>query len=134
MGFGADSGILSLMKDRMSYLGQRSKVLAQNVANANTPNYKAKEIAPFRADFAKELQRINPSMTVTNPAHIMPASMAGVNAGTKPMKSYEVVPSKNDVDLEQQMLAVSETTIEYQANASIFQKFVGLLRAALGSG
>lgn len=128
----ADSGILSLMKDKMSYLGQKSAVLAQNVANANTPGYKAKEIAGFTT-FAQEMERASNTMNVTSDKHIVPAGMSGVNATTKRMKSFEVLPSGNSVDLEQQMMEVSATTIEYQADTSIYQKFMNLFRIALGS-
>lgn len=54
-----DGGIMSLMKDKLAYLGQRQAVLAQNVANANTPGYKAKELAPFTS-FAQELELCQP--------------------------------------------------------------------------
>jgi len=128
-----DGGILSLMKDKMSYLGQKSSVLAQNVANANTPGYKAKEVVAFTS-FADEMQKASNTMAVTNAAHIVPASMSGVNAATKKMRSFEVLPSGNSVDLEQQMMEVSQTNIEYQADTSIYQKFMALFRTALGGG
>ncbi len=126
-----DGGILSLMSQKMSYLGQKQAVLAQNVANANTPAYKAKELMPF-ASFADTLKSASSGMAVTNDRHITPASMAGVNAATKTMKSFEVLPTGNSVDLEQQMMEVSKTTVEFQADASIYQKFMGLLKLAIG--
>lgn len=127
-----DGGILSLMKDRMSYLGQKSAVLAQNVANANTPGFQAKELAPF-VSFAEEMKKASDTMSVTSTKHIVPASMSGVNASTKKMRSFEVLPSGNTIDLEQQMMEVSKTTVEYQADVSIYQKFMTLFRMALGN-
>ena len=128
-----DGGILSLMTQKLSYLGQRESVLAQNVANANTPGYKAKDLTPF-GTFAEALKSANTGagMVVTDAKHIVPASMAGVNASSKKAHSYETVPSGNSVDLEQQMMEVSKTTMEYQADASIYHKFMGLLRVAIG--
>lgn len=126
-----ESGILSLMSQKMSYLGQKQAVLAQNVANADTPGYKAKELVPFQS-FAEAMKSASSGMAVTSDKHIVPASMAGVNAGTKKMRSFEVVPSGNSVDLEQQMTETSATAVEYQADASIYQKFMTMLRIAVG--
>lgn len=126
----SDSGIIRVMSEKMSYLGQKQSVQAQNVANANTPGFKAKEIVPFTFDDAmKDVQK---GMVTTNEQHIVPASMAGVNAGTKKARSFETVPSGNSVDLEQQMMEVSKTTMDYQASASILHKFMTLIRLAIG--
>jgi len=127
----ADSGILGLMSSKMTYLGQKQAVLAENVANADTPSYKAKELTPFT--FADAMQSTQAGMAVTDPRHIVPASMAGVNARTKRTESLETLPSGNSVDLEQQMMEVSKTTLDYQASASIYQKFMTMMKIAAGS-
>ena len=127
-----DGGILSIMSQKMSYLGQKQAVLAQNVANANTPGYKAKELTEF-GTFAEAMKSASSGMAVTSDKHIVPASMAGANAVTKKMKPFEILPTGNSVDLEQQMMEVSKTTVEYQADASIYQKFMALLKMAVGN-
>jgi len=126
----SDSGILRLMSEKMSYLGQKNTVLAQNVANSSTPGYKAREIVPFTFDTA--LKEASGGMRATSDKHIIPASMAGANAGTKKMRSYETVPSGNSVDLEQQMTEVSQTNMDYQATTAIYHKFMTLLRTVIG--
>ncbi len=126
----SDSGILRLMSEKMSYLGQKQTVLAQNVANSSTPGYKARQIAPFT--FATALKEAGGGLSATNPKHIVPASMAGANSGTNKMRSYETVPSGNSVDLEQQMMEVSSTNMDFQATSSIYHKFMSLLRSAAG--
>ena len=125
-----DSGLLRLMTEKMAYLGQRQAVLAQNVANANTPGYKAKDLAPF--SFNDALKETSAGMVVTDPRHIVPASMAGVNAATKKVRSFETVPSGNSVELEQQMMQVSETAVDYQAVTSVYHKIMGLFKTAIG--
>ena len=42
-----DSGLLVTLKDRLAWLGSRQTVLARNVANANTPGFKADDLEPF---------------------------------------------------------------------------------------
>ena len=125
-----DSGLLRLMTEKMAYLGQRQAVLAQNVANANTPGFKAKDLAPF--SFNDALKEASAGMRVTDPRHIVPASMAGVNATTKKAHSFETVPSGNSVELEQQMMQVSETAVDYQAVTSVYHKIMGLFKTAIG--
>ncbi|MGE4352113.1 MAG: flagellar basal body rod protein FlgB [Bdellovibrionales bacterium] len=126
-----DGGIMTLMKDKLSYLSQRQAVLAQNVANANTPGYKAKDLAPFTS-FAQEMQAASTGMKVSNDKHITPASMSGVNVASKKMRSFEVSPTGNSVDLEQQMMEVSATTVEFQADTSILHKFMSMIKQAIG--
>lgn len=125
-----DTGLIRLMNDKMAYLGQRQAVLAQNVANANTPGYAAKDLAPFT--FADAMRDASPGMKVTNARHIVPASMAGVNAATKTAASFEILPSGNSVDLEQQAMEVSKNATDYQSILAVYRKFIGLFRIALG--
>ena len=135
-------GLMGLIQQRLSYLSQRQTVLAQNVANANTPGYKPKDLEPF--SFAAALRETKPAqsqlssatLAVTNSAHIQAAAASAAPAGTqfatKKMKAYEVVPSGNAVTLEQQMSQVSQTAIEYNAFTGIMGRVRGWLRMALG--
>lgn len=127
----SDSGIVNIMSRKLGYLAQKQAVQAENVANANTPGYKAKTLVPFTFDDA--MKGVSAGMATTDARHIVPASMAGANAGTKTEKAYETVPSGNSVDLEQQMMDVSKTTMDYQASVTILQKFMTLLRSAIGA-
>ena len=124
-----DTGLLHLMTQKLAYLSQRQAVLGQNVANADTPGFKAKDLKAF--SFNDALHEAHAAMKVTDPKHIMPASMSGVNNATTRMKTYETVPSGNAVDVEQQMLEVSKTAIDYQATTALLQKFTGLFKTAI---
>lgn len=125
-----DTGLVRLLSQKMAYLGQRQAVLSQNVANANTPGYEARDLVPFT--FESALHDAQDGMKITQPNHILPASMAGSNAMSKKSRSFETVPSGNSVDLEQQMMNVSQTAIDYQAVTGIYHKFMGLFKSALG--
>jgi len=125
-----DIGLLRLMTGKMSYLGQRQAVLSQNVANANTPGYKAKDLEPFSFDSA--LKKAGVGMNVTDPRHIVPASMAGVNTDTIKARTFETVPSGNSVEIEQQMMEVSKTAIDYQAVIGVYHKMLSMFRTAIG--
>ena len=118
------------MSGKMAYLSQRQAVLAQNVANADTPGYKAKDLSPYT--FESAVKQAQTGMAVTNPAHIIPASMAGVNAKTIKTASAETLPSGNNVELEQQALQVSRTAVDYQAMTAMYKKVTSWFRMALG--
>ena len=77
----ANAGLMDLLVQKMSYLNQKQAVHAENIANANMPGYKAREVAPF--SFEGTLRQATVAMNVTDPRHIVPASMSGVNAATK---------------------------------------------------
>jgi len=122
-------GLEELLKQRMAYLNQRQSILAENVANADTPGYKARDLAPFT--FGDALKQASVGMSVTDPRHIVPASMAGVNAKTIKPDTGEVLPSGNTVDVEQQMMDVSKTAVEYQGITSIYHAIGNMVKIAL---
>jgi flagellar basal-body rod protein FlgB len=123
------SGILDLLTQKMSYLNQKQGVLAENVANVDTPGYRQLDIKPFT--FSDAMRQADIGMAVTDPRHIVPASMAGVNAQTSIAKDTEVSPSGNSVDLENQMMEISKTAVDYQTMTSIYHKMTGLFKIAI---
>jgi flagellar basal-body rod protein FlgB len=123
----ANNDLISMIADKMKYLNQRQSVLAENVANANTPGYQAKDLAPM--SFGNALQQV--SMTTTDPRDLVPPGMSGVNAKTVNTASFETLPTGNSVDLEQQMMQVSETSVNYQLMTSIYHQVTGWFRIAV---
>ncbi|MDE2029578.1 MAG: flagellar basal body rod protein FlgB [Alphaproteobacteria bacterium] len=123
------SSLLNLLSKKMAYLTQKQAVLAENVANADTPGYK--ELAVKAPSFADAMQQANLSMTVTNAHDILPPGMAGVNAQTYQVKNTQMLPNGNNVDLEQQMMEVSKTSIDYQTVAQVYHKVAGLFKIAI---
>ncbi len=131
-----DLSKLSLFKiigARMGYLGERQKVLAENVANADTPHYRPSDLKAM--DFQAVLrgdQRIR--MATTNQVHLAGVTPGNIFQVEKAAfgKSYETSPSGNAVVLEEQMLKVSELQANYQLAANLYQKNLGMLRSAIG--
>ncbi len=123
------SNLLDVLTQKMSYLNQKQAMLAENVANADTPGYKQLDMKPF--SFGDALKQASIGMATTDPRHIIPASMSGVNASTFQSKQGEVVSSGNTVDIEDQMMEVSKTAGEYQQAASLYHKWTGLFKIAI---
>jgi flagellar basal-body rod protein FlgB len=121
--------LIDILVQKMSYLNQKQAVLAENVANVDTPGYKQLDVKPFT--FGDAMRHASIGMATTDPHHMIPASLAGVNAQTFQTKDGEVLPSGNTVDIEQQMMEVSKTASDYQAAASMYHKMIGLMKIAI---
>jgi flagellar basal-body rod protein FlgB len=111
---------------------QRTQVLASNIANADTPNYKARDI-DFRAVLAAT-NEASPAlgMTTTTPAHITTSAAADAA-----MSKYRVplAPSLdgNTVDIQAEQAAFAETTVRYRSSLEfVNDTFRGLLLAITG--
>ena len=129
-----DLGAFDLFKGiaaKMSWLTQRQNVIAQNIANADTPEYQAKDLVPL--DFKNTLaQKLAPQLT--NPLHLASMHSAGPAREGAEKKPYEVTPSGNSVSIEEQMQKASATGIDFQMITTLYQKNIGLIRTALDRG
>ena len=123
------AGVFDLLTQKMSYLNRKQAVLAENVANVDTPKYKQLELKEF--NFGDALKQASVGMSITDFRHIVPPSMAGANAQTVKTKDTEVLPSGNTVDIEQQMMEVSKTSMDYQTMTSLYHKMTGLFKIAI---
>lgn len=125
-------GIFSLLSKRMDWLGQRQQVLAQNIANADTPEYVPHDLKPQA--FRRMVERnYAPSLkpAATSSGHIQTSSLKADNASTEQKNSYEVAPSGNAVVLEEQLVKVAKTQSDYNAITNLYKKQVGMLKLAL---
>ena len=120
------------LTERMRYLGERQNLLAQNIANANTPGYVAKDLKPV--DFANVLASHEGKlqMAVTNPAHIHPAMESNFKSVLK-SKSFETTLNGNSVVIEEQMQKLSENESNFQETSALYRKMIGIVKLATGS-
>jgi len=130
-----DIPIFSILRERMAWLNQRQSVLSENVANADTPGFVSRDLKPM--DFQQELQSAGGSsitgLTVTNPRHIAAQTTTGdsdFNVTDTP--DVEANPNGNAVSLEQEMIKVSDTQMQFQAAANLYGKAMSLMKTAIG--
>ena len=124
--------LLNLLSKRMSWLQARQGVLAQNVANSDTPGYQARDLKPF--DFRRELLQAGERLEAarTQPMHLA-AGQAGLSHQTeRASQRYETSPQGNSVVLEEEMLKMADTQVDHNLTASLYRKQLGLLKMALG--
>lgn len=123
-----------MLRNRMQWHQTRQKVLAENVANANTPGFKARDLrAPvFRPDGS--LAASGPAgiaVERTSPMHLAGTGATGP-AEERERTRFDVVPSGNAVSLEDEMLKATDNQANFQLAASLYQKSLQLLRSAVG--
>ena len=127
--------IFSLLGNRMEWLGQRQKVLAQNIANADSPSYRAQDLTPL--DFKRTVQQVTKlPVAVTEGNHlsgILPKTDYRVDEKSQ-KDVYEASPNGNGVVLEEQMIAVQDTKLQYDLALNLYNKQIAMFRTALGGG
>ncbi len=126
--------VLEAMRERMSWLSQRQTVLAENVANANTPEYRARDLeAPDFAAMARGEGR--GGLVATNARHFTGGGIAGGGVyAAKDMPDAETTPNGNSVVLEDQMMKVAEVQADFSTVTTLYRKALNLIRIAAGAG
>ncbi|MFA5119700.1 flagellar basal body rod protein FlgB [Zavarzinia sp.] len=134
--------VIGMLVRRMDFLGARQRVIAQNVANADTPGYQPRDMAPdaFARHVASEMgmaaQGVAPvGLAATSAGHLagtLPAAKPG-QATTK-ANDYETAPSGNAVVLEEEMSRLTETQMDYDTMTSIYRKQIQMLKTAWRGG
>lgn len=125
----ADLPLLSQIKGRLTWLDERQRVIAENVANADTPGYVGRDLRQ-PADFAAALRGGGAlPMTRTSAMHIAPAGPAARFDAHKAPDS-ETTLDGNSVVVEEQMLKMAESRMAYDAAIGLYQKSMQMLRMA----
>lgn len=132
--------VFSLMKARLQMLGERQKIIAENVANVSTPGFVPRDVD--QDAFAATLQRMagqadssvaKAPLAVTQAGHMTPqgSSHVGVTAVRTP--DSETTLDGNSVVVEEQMMKIAETRTDFETMVGLYQKSLGLLRLATRS-
>ncbi|MCF8474272.1 MAG: flagellar basal body rod protein FlgB [Emcibacter sp.] len=129
--------LFSSLSQKMDWLTERQKVLAQNIANANTPGYVPKDLK--KISFKAHLDQSNSAggvrMLATEGGH-----MSGATDGVA--SNYEIkvqdadysmsAPDGNGVNLEDELIKVSETQMDFATAVNLYRKHVSMIKISLG--
>jgi flagellar basal-body rod protein FlgB len=125
--------IFSALGEKMRWHQTRQSLLAENVANAETPGYGGRDLKVFDLEAqASGFSRAGVSAAVTQPRHILVHAGGSSAFGAQRMNSFEITPSGNGVTLEDEMMKVTTNLMDYQTATTLYQKSVRILRTALG--
>jgi len=128
-----DVPLIAMVERSLGWLSRNHEVIAQNIANADTPDYKARELAPLKFDRALEAVRAPLLLALTAPGHIS-LRAGGTGEGVRVDRdTYEVSNTGNSVSLEEQAVKISGNALQYQLATTLYGKSVAMLRAAIGN-
>lgn len=121
-------GLLDLAEQRLAWADQRQAVLAQNIANANTPGFKPHDLRSFAAtlDHASVVTPVR-----TQPNHL--AGTAGAKAPNEVVdRTHTQSPDGNAVALDEQLVKVADTDTTHALVTTIYRTYLGMFNTALG--
>jgi flagellar basal-body rod protein FlgB len=130
-----DIPILSMLRTRLSWAQERQRVLAENVANSDTPNYRARDLAQpkFEEPTAVSPRTVSSvSLSRTENGHVGGLGLSSTQFRTESRANYEVRPTGNAVNIEEEMMKVAANQMDYQAATAIYTRSLGLIKTALG--
>ncbi len=119
--------LFDLASRQSQWLAARQTTISGNVANANTPGYRARDVEPF----ADVLDKTKLTMAATNGGHIGFEPSRAEAAKVKKSESWDTVYSKNSVSLEQELIKAGEVNRQHSLNTSIVKSFHRMLLSSV---
>ena len=110
------------------HVAQRQIVTARNIANADTPGYKAQDLKPFEDSYRHGTDA--PAMRVSHPRHL---AFDGRPAVTEAVtEQAQASPNGNTVSLETEMVRAAEVKRQHDLSIGIYRSALTLMRSSLG--
>jgi len=129
----SDIPIFSMLRTKMQWHQERQRVLAENVANADTPKFRPRDLAPLELDSMRP-KTTGVTLARTSAAHIADAGGGAAKFALDRHMQFESRPSGNAVSLEDEMLKVASNAMDYQAATALYTRGLGLIKTAFGKG
>jgi flagellar basal-body rod protein FlgB len=129
--------IFAMLRARMQWHQERQRVLAENVANADTPNFRPRDLVPPKFDQAapRPVATAAIALARTDSGHL--GGVAGgvaANFEVDHSGGKEVRPTGNAVSLEDEMMKVASNQMDFQAATAVYSRSLGLIKTAVGRG
>lgn len=127
----SDIPLFQALRTKMQWHQTRQGVLSENIANSDTPGYQARDVKEYSfADYAG-VAATGLSTETTRVGHIKGSISGEGKARIEKQESFEVTPSGNAVNLEEQMMKITQNQMDFQAATTLYTKGLGIIRTAL---
>jgi flagellar basal-body rod protein FlgB len=125
-------GLFNLADRRLDWVNKRQEVLAQNVANADTPGWKSRDLTPFAAQLAQGgVTPAGVSLAQTNPMHL-PGDTGGTGGTVSHATTNgETAPDGNAVSLDVELARIADTETTHDLVDDLYTKYLGMFRTAI---
>lgn len=128
----SDIGLFRLAERRLGWIDQRQLVLAQNIANADTPGYQARDLPSFAKVLAGSAA--GAGLARTEAGHLSGGRGAGASQADRMLRPTERAPDGNAVSVERELMKVADMDTQQTLVTSLYRKYLGMFRTALGKG
>ncbi len=128
-----DIPIFSMLRTRLDWAQTRQRLLAENVANSDTPNYQARDLAPLKFPEPSQIATAtvsNVNLAQTESGHF--GLFGGGRQFAENKAGYDVRPTGNAVNLEEEMMKVAANQMDYQAATALYTRSLNLIKTAIG--
>lgn len=131
-----DIPVLSALRTKMQWHEERQRVLSENVANSDTPKFKARDLVAPNFDATGRLAGASSPLPMMRTAGVTITSTGeGGGSFDRDRKiAFEATPVGTGVNLEEEMMKVSSNQMDYAAATSLYSKSLHLLKTAIGKG
>ena len=129
-----DLPMLSALRTKMQWHQERQRVLAENIANASTPNFRPRDLVAPKFDQGGGITGSMGALPMlrTSAAHIAPTGGGEDSFDQNKKAGFETRPAGNAVNLEDEMLKVSANQMDYAAVTQLYSKSLALIKIAIG--
>ena len=126
--------LFSALADKMRWHQTRQSLLAENVANAETPGFRGRDLKAFSLeDQGTNLSMAQVTPLPSRPDHISISSIMPQDGFmSRSLNSFEITPEGNGVTLEDEMMKVTGNQMDYQAVTSLYTRSMKIIKVALG--
>ena len=126
----ADIPIFSMLRTRLDWAQARQRVLAENVANSDTPNFRPNDLAAPKFDASSAIAQ--PVRLATTESGHLPGLNAAETFRSERPAAYDLRPTGNAVNIEDEMMKVAANQMDYQAVSALYTRSLNLLKTAIG--
>jgi flagellar basal-body rod protein FlgB len=127
--------LFAMLKGRLGHLTERQRVVSENVANSDTPGYAPRDVKPytFAAQANAQAQMAQAGAPVATSAMHLPGTLTSKPKAFKPREKSdsEMTLDGNQVVLEEQMMKLTQSRMDYDAAITFYQRSMGLLKMAV---
>lgn len=124
------TGLMKMVHDAARHAAARQTHISRNIANADTPGYRAADLPAF----ADTLDTLGQPMRATRPGHLHGATAASAASVSPVERTSESSPNGNNVSIEHEMMQSTEAQAQHETALSIYATAREILATSLGRG
>lgn len=120
--------MMKMARGMMDHAGQRNAIVARNVANADTPGFKARDLQVFEETYRRSMDF---DVFTTREKHFSTPAFSPAESQAMPGGEH-LSPNGNSVSIEEEMIKIAELKHQHDKSLSIYKSAIDLMRISIG--